>query len=84
MFTYFLTKTSHLNDTDFVEIDRSMLEMIGFKNNWVQQKDKHGNVKVDESGILKLKDSRADFSNAAKYLRNTVGFKEGSSLNDAC
>ena len=78
----FLTKTSHLTENDFIEIDRPVLNAIGFKNNWIQQKDKHGNVKVDEDGIIKLKDTRADFGNAIKCLRNTVGFKEGSSLDD--
>ena len=59
----FMTKTLHLNENDFVEIDRSMLTMIGFKNIWVQHKDKHGNAKVDENGNLIWKDKRSDFSN---------------------
>ena len=64
----FLTKTSHLSENDFIEIDRPVLNTIGFKNNWIQQKDKHGNVKVDEDGIIKLKDAIADFGNAIKCL----------------
>ena len=64
----FLTKTSHLTENDFIEIDRPVLNTFGFKNNWIQQKDKHGSVKVDEDGIIKLKDARADFGNAIKCL----------------
>ena len=45
----FMTKTLPLNKNQFVEIDRSMFTMIGFKNIWVQQKDKHGNAKVAEN-----------------------------------
>ena len=70
----FYAKTAHLNDTDFIEIDRAMLQMIGFKNNFSEIKDRHGN--------LKLTDLRHDFSNAIKCLRKTIGFIEGTSLND--
>ena len=70
----FYAKTAHLNDTDFIEIDRAMLQMIGFKNAFSQSEDKHGNIK--------LKDMRHDFNNAIKCLRKTIGFIEGTSLND--
>ena len=70
----FYAKTAHLNDTDFIEIDRDMLQMIGFKNNFSESKDRHGN--------LKLTDMRHDFNNAIKCLRKTIGFIEGTSLND--
>ena len=56
----FYAKTAHLNDTDFIEIDRDMLQMIGFKNDFSERKDKHGN--------LKLKDMQYDFNNAIKCL----------------
>ena len=79
----FYSKTAHLTDNDFVEIDRSVLEMIGFKNNFSEQKDKHGNLKMDALGNPLLKDMRNDFSSAVRCLRNTVGFIEGSSLDDA-
>ena len=78
----FYTKTAHLKDTDFIEIDRSILETIGFKNTFYEQKDKHGNVKLDEAGQPKLKDTRVDFCNALKCLRNTAGFVEGMSFDD--
>ena len=46
----FYEKTMNLKDTDFIEIDRQMLQMIGFKNVFNEKKDKHGNVKVDIKG----------------------------------
>ena len=78
----FFAKTAHLKDTDFIEIDRTMLEMIGFKNTWTEQKDKNGNVKMNENSEPKMKDMRNDFSNAIKCLRHTVGFVEGQSFDD--
>ena len=78
----FYAKIAHLRDIDFVEIDRTMLNMIGFKNLFVQQKDKHGNVKVDQNGEIKLKDLRNDFNSALRCLRNTVGFIEGTSFDN--
>ena len=36
----FYEKTSHLKDTDFVEIDRPMLELIGYKNVFIEKRDK--------------------------------------------
>ena len=78
----FYAKTAHLKDNDFIEIDRSILETIGFKNTFTEQKDKKGNLKLDENGQPKLKDTRSDFSHAIRCLKNTAGFIEGSSLND--
>ena len=78
----FYSKTAHLSDNDFVEIDRSVLEMIGFKNTVYEVKDKDGSVKLDKNGNPKLKDVRADFSQAVRCLRNTAGFIEGSSFDD--
>jgi hypothetical protein len=67
---------------DFVEIDRKILELIGFKNVFSKKKDKHGNTKLDTNGTPVLKDMRNDFSSAIRCLRNTVGFIEGSSFDD--
>ena len=78
----FYEKTAHLKDTDFVEIDRPVLEMMGFKNIWNEKKDKHGQVKLDEYGNPKLEDTRKDFNHAIRCLRNMEGFKESSSLDD--
>lgn len=78
----FYSKTAHLSDNDFVEIDRSVLEMIGFKNTVYEVKDKDGSVKLDKNGNPKLKDVRADFSQAVRCLRSTAGFIEGSSFDD--
>ena len=75
-------KTVHLKDFDFIEIDRQMLQMIGFKNTLSKKKDKHGNIKVDGQGAPILNDMRNDFSNAIRCLRNTVGFVEGKSFED--
>ena len=76
-------KTVHLKDSDFIEIDRQMLQMIGFKNTWSEKKDKHGNIKVDEKGMPILNYMRNDFSSAIRCLRNTIGFVEGKNFNDS-
>jgi len=78
----FYAKTAHLKDIDYVEIDRPILEMIGFKNIFSIKKDKYGKIKIDKNGNPLLKDMRSDFNNAIRCLRNTVGFIEGTSLND--
>ena len=78
----FYAKTAHLRDIDFVEIDRSILEIIGFKNTVYEKKDKNGNIKKDQNGNPILKDMRSDFNSAVRCLRNTLGFIEGSSLDD--
>ena len=78
----FYGRIVHLSDTDFVQIDRNILELIGFKNTVYEQKDKNGVVKLDKYGNPKLKDTRIDFANALRCLRNTSGFAEGSSFND--
>ena len=80
----FYSKTAHLTDIDFVEIDRPILEMIGFKNSISEKKDKNGNVKLDKNGNPSLKDMRNDFSTAIRCLRNTAGFVEGCLLSDTC
>ena len=49
-------KTMHLKDTHFVEIDRSILEMIGFKNSFIEKKCKNGKLKLDANGKPLLKD----------------------------
>ena len=78
----FYSKIAHLNDNDFVEIDRSILETIGFKNTFYEVKDKKGAVKVDKDGNSKVRDARSDFYQAIRCLRNTAGFVEGSSFDD--
>jgi len=78
----FLAKTAHLQDTDFVQIDRPILEVIGFKNCFVEQKDKNGNVKLDKNDQPKLKDTRTDFNHAIRCLRNMEGFKESNNFDD--
>ena len=78
----FYQKTAHLQDHDFIQIDRDMLQTIGFKNTFAVKKDKHGNIKLDENGNPKMEDKRHDVNNAVTCLRKTVGFKEGVSLDD--
>ena len=65
----FYTKTAHLKDCDFIEIDRSILETIGFKNTFYEKKDRNGNIKIDKNGETMLQDMRADFNNAIRCLR---------------
>ena len=60
----FLNRIDHLQDDDFIEIDRPILQMIGFKNVWNEKKDKHGNVKLDDNGNPKMEDMRKYFYNA--------------------
>ena len=67
---------------NFIEINRTHLENIGFKNTFSEQKDKNGNLKVDERGNLKLQDERHDFYSAIKSLRRTQAFVEGKSFED--
>ena len=78
----FYAKTAHLKDIDYVEIDRPILEMIGFKNIISSKKDKNGNINLDSKGNPILRDTRSDFNSAIRCLRNTVGFIEGSSFDD--
>ena len=78
----FYEKTMNLKDTDFIEIDRPMLQMIGFKNTCIEKKDTQGNVKLDDNGKPKLEDTRKDFNNAIRSLRKSTGFIEGTSLQD--
>ena len=59
---------------DFVQIDRNMLNELGFHNTIYKLKN------VD--GTIRLKDTRIDFSNALRCLRNTTGFVEGTSFTD--
>ena len=71
-----------MTDVDFVEIDWPILQMIGFKNNFSERKDKDGKLKLDANWNPLLKDMQNDFSNAVRCLRNTAGFLEGSSFDD--
>ena len=78
----FYSKTVHLGDMDFIEVDRQMLEILGFNNTFIEKNDKHGDVKVDKQGNPVLSDKRHDFSNAFQSLRNILGFVEGKSFDD--
>ena len=71
-----------MKDTDYLEIDRSILEIIGFKNKFVEKKDNHGNFKIDEFGNVKREDTRSDFKSAIRCLRNMEGFRESDSFDD--
>ena len=67
---------------NFIEIDRSILKSIGFKNTFSEEKDKNGNLKIDdETGNPKLMDNRHDFKSATRSLRRR-GFKEGTGFAD--
>ena len=49
----FYAKTAHLRDCDFIEIDRSILETIGFKNTFSKQKERDmGTSKWMKTGTL--------------------------------
>ena len=64
----FSEKASHLENHEFIKIDREMLQMIGIKNKMSYKKDKHGNLKIDKSGNPKIQDTCHDFNNAIKCL----------------
>ena len=74
--------TAQDKNTDFIEVDRKLLQKIGFKNILTEKKDKHGNIKVDEHGQPLLYDFRNDFSNAIRSLRSS-SFIEGTSLDES-
>ena len=65
----------NIEHTDFVQIDRNMLKVLGYQNTIHRLKNKNG--------TLRFKDTRIDFSNALRCLRNTSGFVEGTSFTDA-
>ena len=67
---------------EFIEITREILQSIGYKNTFFKKKDKNGNIKLDKNGKPVMKDMRSDFNSAIRYLRNTVGYIEGSTFND--
>ena len=77
----FYHKIAHLEETDFVEIDRSILETFGYSNLF-KIKKKNGVPELDENGNVRLIDHRNDFTNAVQALRKIKAFKEGKSLDD--
>ena len=46
----FYGRIAHLKDIDFVEINISILEIIGFKNTFSEKKHKNGSTKIHENG----------------------------------
>ena len=81
-FSVLYAKTAHLKDIDFIEVERPILEMVGFKNTVYEQKGKNGLAKRDRHGNIKYKDTQCDFYSAVRCPRNTAEFKEGSSFED--
>ena len=77
----FYDRIVQLKETDFVEIDRSILETFGYKNHFKMIK-KNGIPDVDENGNVKVLDNRNDFANALQALRKMKSYKEGKSLDD--
>ena len=60
---------------DFIEIDRAMLQQIGFKNSWVTVNRKKGKAV--------LNDTRTDFSSAIRFLKKSSIFVQGQTFDDA-
>ena len=58
----------------FVELDRPKLEKIGFRNAFINKKNK--------KGIAKMEDTRSDFNSALRFLRKAKHLKKGLSLDD--
>ena len=67
---------------NFIEIDRTILKSVGFSTSSFEQRDKHGNIILDEMGNPKLKDRRNDFSHAVRFLRKNENFIEGTCFED--
>ena len=63
---------------NFIEIDRTILKSVGFSTSSFEQRDKHGNLILDEMGNPKLKYYRNDFSHAVRFLRKNENFIEGT------
>ena len=76
------TRNEGSNDCNYIEITRSILQTIGFRNTFYEKKDSKGNIKLNEKGNPMLRDMRTDFCSAIRCLRKTVGFVEGASFDD--
>ena len=76
------TRNEGSNDYNYIEITRSILQTIGFRNTFYEKKDSKGNIKLNEKGNPMLRDMRTDFCSAIRCLRKTVGFVEGASFDD--
>ena len=58
----------------FIEIDRPILEKLGFKNRFIEKKNKEG--------IKRIEDSRKDFNHAIRFLRNAQNLTEGTTFEN--
>ena len=58
----------------FVELDRPKLEKIGFRNTFINKKNK--------KGIERMEDTRSDFKSALRFLRKAKHLSKGLSLDD--
>ena len=58
----------------FVELDRPKLERIGFRNTFINKKNK--------KGIERMEDTRSDFKSALRFLRKAKHLSKGLSLDD--
>lgn len=67
---------------NFIEIDRTILKTLGFSTSSFEQRDKHGNIIVDEMGNPILKYYRNGFSHAVRFLRKNENFIEGTCFED--
>ena len=52
---------NNIEQQEFIEIDRAILQQIGFKNSWVTVNRKKGKAV--------LKDTRSDFNHAIRFLK---------------
>ena len=77
----FYEKLVDLKDSDFIQIDRSMLQLFGYSNNMLVVK-KGDASEMDEDLNPKYIDKRNDFSSALRALRKMSAFREGISLDD--
>ena len=76
----FHARIAPLQENDWIELDRSILELIGFENRWSELKNKE--MGSDGNPVMMV-DTRKDFSDAIRCLKNTLGFVEGQSFDDS-
>ena len=77
----FYQKNAHLKETDFIGIDRSILETFRYSNELKVVK-KNGVPQIDRYGNVKLTDPCNDFTHTIRALRKMTLFKEGAALDD--
>ena len=68
---------------EFVLVDRSILQKLGYSNKLRTKRDINGALKMDQNGNPIKMDNRIDFSNFYRFIRKRSDiFFEGTSFED--